>query len=190
MFNDKLTCPNHKWVNGVGWVPRGELHEVTTPAVTFPTVPLIDLIDKVKCFLVEPIFGEDDPTPGYDSWDSRTITGWRRADTGEIRKHLSEFPVGAMWRAYWLKKNWIWSNETEPHVIVRCPNGAGTRDWDIDSRASNCALPSDTTHRCWVRHGRPPNLTVDKNGPTCSAGAGSIALPNWHGFLRGGMLTI
>jgi hypothetical protein len=103
----------------------------------------------------------------------------------------SEWGVGAMWRAVWYWKNAAWDNETEPHLIVRCPNGAeSTRDWDIDSRCSNCGLPGDHLHRCWVRHGEPPNLTVDKAGVTCNAGAGSIALPHWHGFLRNGELVV
>lgn len=60
--------------------------------------------------------------------------------------------------------------------------------WDIDSRASNCTKPSDTTHRCWVRTGTPPNVTAGKSGNTCSAGAGSILVPGWHGFLTNGEL--
>jgi hypothetical protein len=58
----------------------------------------------------------------------------------------------------------------------------------IDSRASNCTLPNDREHKCWIRHGTPPDLTVDKNGKTCAAGAGSIQLGNYHGFLRNGHL--
>jgi len=57
----------------------------------------------------------------------------------------------------------------------------------IDSRASNCTLPDDNVHKCWVRHGEAPNFTVDKNGATCAAGAGSIQTSNWHGFLRNGV---
>jgi hypothetical protein len=56
-------------------------------------------------------------------------------------------------------------------------------------RASNCTMPNDMLHRCWVRHGNPPMITVDKNGPTCGAGAGSILSGNWHGFLRNGELV-
>lgn len=48
-----------------------------------------------------------------------------------------------------------------------------------------------TPHKCWVRHGTPPGevVHVDKNGITCGAGAGSIAIPNWHGFLHNGELV-
>ena len=38
----------------------------------------------------------------------------------------------------------------------------------------------------WVTDG---TLHVDKNGVTCAAGAGSIALPNLHGFLHNGHLA-
>ena len=69
------------------------------------------------------------------------------------------------------------------HLYAVLPNG---RYWDIDSRASNCGRPDDRTHRCWVRHGEPPNVTVDKQGDTCTAGAGSILADDYHGFLRAG----
>jgi hypothetical protein len=122
------------------------------------------------------------------------IVAWARSDTGERHERNSQFGVGAMWRAIWMPKNWCWDNETEPHLLVRCPDGPetlthrGYHDWDIDSRCSNCGLPNDRLHRCWVRHGVPPDVHVDKAGVTCSAGAGSIALPHWHGFLTNGYL--
>jgi hypothetical protein len=155
---------------------------------------------SIECFLIEPIwepYSAEAAAAGfhnkYEDWrpgENVCIAGWRRVDTGEERKHNNEFGVGAMWFAYWQVRNRDWSNETGPHLHVRCPNGPdGTRDWDIDSRCSNCALPNDKLHRCWIRHGEPPNITVDKSGLTCSAGAGSIALPKWHGFLRGGRLV-
>lgn len=116
---------------------------------------------------------------------------WRRIDTGEVKNHIHEFSVGAMWRATWYKseKNglygWDWDNATEPPLIVLTPGG----DWNIDSRASNCTLPNERLHRCWVRHGAPPTITVDKNGSTCRAGGGSIMCGNYHGFLQNGFLT-
>jgi hypothetical protein len=72
-------------------------------------------------------------------------------------------------------------------LIVRCPGG---QDWMIDSRASNCTRKDDNKHFCWVRRGKPEDgtLHVDKNGDTCSAGAGSIQTANWHGFLHNGLL--
>ena len=50
--------------------------------------------------------------------------------------------------------------------------------------------PYGLAHRCWCRHGEPPNITVDKNGPTCPAGAGSIQCNDWHGYLRNGELVV
>lgn len=79
-----------------------------------------------------------------------------------------------------------WDNCEGQHLQVVLPNG---RHWDIDSRASNCTMPNDRLHRCWVRAGEPPNITVGKNGLTCSAGAGSIQAGAYHGFLRNGVLT-
>jgi len=72
------------------------------------------------------------------------------------------------------------------HLAVVCPDGHW---WDIDGRASNCTMKEDKLHRCWVRHGDLPNITVDKNGVTCAAGAGSIQTDRWHGFLRNGELV-
>jgi hypothetical protein len=96
-----------------------------------------------------------------------------------------QLPVGAMFFADWYPKNMFWDNKEDDHLFVLTPGG----EWDIDSRASNCTLPNDRLHRCWVRHGEPPNIHVDKNGHTCAAGAGSIALPGYHGFLHNGYLT-
>ena len=79
-----------------------------------------------------------------------------------------------------------WDNCDGRHLYARVPNG---EHWDIDSRASNCTMREDRTHRCWVRTGRPEDGTIDvgKGGITCSAGAGSIQTARWHGFLRNGI---
>lgn len=134
----------------------------------------------VRCFYLEPV-----GAPGE---------GYRRVDTGEVYAHLKDAPPGAMWDAPWMhdygksRGGFLMAgpNTDGRFLIVRMPNG---HDWMIDSRCSNCTLPEDDDHRCWVRHGEPPNLTVDKNGRTCSAGAGSIQSGNWHGFLRNGELV-
>lgn len=81
-----------------------------------------------------------------------------------------------------------WTNCDGKHLQCILPNG---EQWDIDSRASNCTKPEDRTHRCWVRHGDPTKgevIHVDKNGNTCNAGAGSIIVDGWHGFLHQGIL--
>ncbi len=58
--------------------------------------------------------------------------------------------------------------------------------WGIDGRARNCTLPSDNEHRCWIRHGTVGDrLTVDKNGKTCNAGAGSIVTLNLQTYVLG-----
>lgn len=96
---------------------------------------------------------------------------------------LRDAPVGAMYYADWLSEN---RRGPDGHrLMVRTPGGW----WDVDSRASNCTKPHDHEHRCWVRHGIPPKVTVDKNGNTCAAGAGSILVGKYHGFLRDGYLT-
>lgn len=82
-----------------------------------------------------------------------------------------------------------WTNCDGMHLHAICPNG---QHWDIDSRASNCTLKDETTHRCWVRHGDPRKgelVHVDKAGHTCAAGAGSIVAGDFHGWLHSGFFT-
>jgi hypothetical protein len=82
-----------------------------------------------------------------------------------------------------------WTNCDGKHLMVVLPNGHG---WDVNSRASNCTMKDDGAHRCWVRHGDPDKgepVHVDKAGNTCAAGAGSIAVPGYHGFLHNGELS-
>lgn len=98
---------------------------------------------------------------------------------------LRDSPPGAMWYGDWMLTEG--SNRfrgPDGHcLMVRLPNG---NEWHIDSQASNCTMPGDDEHKCWVRHGDPPNITVDKNGHTCAAGGGSIQSGDYHGFLRNG----
>jgi hypothetical protein len=140
-------------------------------------------MNPIKTFLLEPIYSGE--LLSYPSWDNRALKGWRNPITGIETEWPHQQDVGAMWRAAWLPKGFVWENETEAHLIVKTPGG----DWDIDNRASNCTLPNDKVHRCWVRHGEPPNVDVNKSGITCNAGAGSIVIGNWHGFLRNGYLV-
>lgn len=117
-----------------------------------------------------------------DHWQVFQDPIYRRSDTGEMIP-LRDAPAGAMWYADWLLPR---CSGPDGHVlIVKTPGG----DWVVDDRASNCTKPEDKEHRCWVRHGVPPEITVDKNGNTCSAGAGSIQAGRYHGFLRGGYLV-
>lgn len=124
-----------------------------------------------------------------DNWQLFTEHLYRR-DTGE-EYTLRKAPPGAMWYADWLTEGRpasgnLYRGPDGRCLVVVCPDG---HQWMVDSRCSNCTLPDDNIHKCWVRHGTPPNITVDKNGVTCAAGAGSIQTPTWHGFLRNGVLT-
>lgn len=92
-------------------------------------------------------------------------------------------PIGAMWFADWYLP--ACAGPDGHSLVVRTPGG----DWLVDSRASNCTLPNDDVHKCWVRTGEPPNITVGKGGFTCAAGAGSILMSNgYHAFLQDGIL--
>lgn len=106
---------------------------------------------------------------------------YKRIDTGETFP-FCESPVGAIWHEKDLDD--IFTGPDGKCYAVNTPGGK----WYIDRRASNCTLPNDNVHKCWIRHGEAPNFTVDKNGHTCSAGAGSIQIGNYHGFLRNGVL--
>jgi hypothetical protein len=78
-----------------------------------------------------------------------------------------------------------WTNCSGTHRHAVLPDGG---HWGLDGRCSNCTLPKDTEHRCWVITGSQANLTSNKAGRTCSAGAGSIVSPRgWHGFLKNGL---
>ena len=120
-------------------------------------------------------FTAADPFDTFQDWSEAL---YRRGDDGSITT-LRAAPDGAMWDAWW----YPWKGPDGRSLIARCPGG---HDWAIDARASNCALPGDEEHRCWIRHGEPPLITVDKDGLTCAAGAGSIQAGAYHGFLRNG----
>jgi hypothetical protein len=137
--------------------------------------------------------GRDDPRwpvacpCGYafgpdDQWQEWSEALYRRADTGELVT-IRGAPDGAMWDAWWMP-DWSHRGPDGRCLVVKCPGG---HDWMVDSRASNCTMPDDDEHRCWVRHGEPPAITVGKDGPTCAAGAGSIQCGGYHGFLRAGV---
>ena len=98
--------------------------------------------------------------------------------------NIREAPPGAIWRATWYEDIKSLCGVDGRAYIIQTPGGS----WHIDGTASNCNLPG-VEHKCWCRHGEAPNFTVDKTGVTCSAGAGSILFPNYHGFLRDGYLV-
>lgn len=131
-----------------------------------------------------------------DEWQVWQEQVYQRADNGEYRRlgikaspEQEEVPraePGACWDAWWMPS--AMRRPDGLYLMVRLPDDS---DWAVDSQASNCTRPGEP-HECWVRHGDPREckVTVDKNGPnTCSAGAGSIASANWHGFLTNGELV-
>lgn len=128
---------------------------------------------KVKCFLVEKT---GRMTPFVDGVSSPI---YRRIDTGEeiISRDL---PIGAMYYADSEYQQYYRPGPDGRTLFVVTPGGR----WDIDSQASNCTMADEKTHYCWVRHGEPPAVTVDKKGHTCKAGAGSIVMGGFHGYLR------
>lgn len=129
-----------------------------------------------------------------DHWQYFNESLYVRKDTNEIVT-LRSVPVGAMWFAPWLDQMYV--PQLEHVLVVKLPNN---HDWVVDSEASNCTMPKKALeggafqlpyqqdHHCWVLHGVPPMVTVDKNGNTCQAGGGSIAIPGWHGYLQNGVL--
>ena len=146
-------------------------------------------MERVSCFLIEQCEG-----------------GYRRVDNpADVRPHSSDFEPGAMYfnehyadrlckdhpdyQAFWLKHYHLGPDGKV--LLVKLPNEMW---WNVDGRASNCDKKDDNEHACWVRHGEAPNITVDKQGLTCGAGAGSIdsthgTYGNWHGFLQNGVLV-
>lgn len=163
---------------------------------------------EIKCFWLEDtgrrhLAFVDGRAIEVDSIDE--LAGWqsaqpiyRRVDTGE-QMLWRNAPAGAMRDAVWLQydglplygeedtgnpRGW-WRGPDNRVLQVKTPGG----DWIIDSRASNCDLPKDNAHRCWCRTGTPPDITVDKNGVTCGAGAGSIQCRDYHGHLVKGYLV-
>lgn len=147
-------------------------------------------MEPIKCTMWEKTDREmavhhrdEDGSPA--SW-----TPWyRNVETGEEVPGF-ELPIGAMRDQAGLSDRFKERAGADGrYIVVRIPSTHGGIDWYIDGRASNCGRPDDNLHRCWVRHGEPPNITVDKNGDTCDAGAGSIAVDGFHGFLRDGHLV-
>lgn len=127
-----------------------------------------------------------------DEWQVFHDRIYVRRDTSE-EMTLTKAPPGAMWFADWMVRgedqNW-WRGPDGHCLMVR---GFYGQDFCPDQRASNCTLPTDDKHKCWVRVGEVPNINIGKvGGPTCGAGAGSFYFgPNreWHGFLESGELV-
>lgn len=138
-------------------------------------VPHTDPRWPVECVCREYRFSE------IDVWQINNAPLYQRSDTGELVTLHDALP-GAIWNAHWMPDTY--KGPDGRCLVCRTPGG----DWMLDSRASNCTRPGEP-HQCWVRHGEPPDLHVDKDGDTCAAGAGSIMVGTWHGFLHRGYLV-
>lgn len=134
------------------------------------------MADRIRC-----VWFENTGThTNFENGIARAI--YRNMETGETCDSR-DLPAGALWAS---KRSWTPRTVDGLTVYCRLPDG---RDWAIDGRATNCTIPEDLEHHCWIRHGTVGEpVTVDKNGRTCAAGAGSIATPDYHGFLRAGYL--
>lgn len=120
-----------------------------------------------------------------DEWQVNTNRFYRSQD-GTVDTPIRKAPPGAMWFSPFYDQLFV--PQLEHCLVVMLPGGD---HWIVDSQANNCTMQEDRRqekHHCWVIRGTPPNLTVDKSAPTCAAGAGSIAAPGYHGFLRNGYL--
>lgn len=148
-----------------------------------------------------------------DEWQLFEASEYARVDDPAQMFTLRDAAPGAMYYNDWLLE--VFPEYAGPDgrsLTVRLPNGS---DWNIDSVATNCDMKCKTCgvpyaqhqgdhghpyeeavkHKCWIRHGTPPVITVGKDGITCTAGAGSIAWgvegepKYYHGFLQNGEFT-
>lgn len=206
--SDSGNCPSTGWIHDASTKPMWRGKAETAPKVDEEGRPVSgDVYPHVDpCWPKECGCGykfTDD-----DHWQFNAHQLYRRSDTGELTT-LRAAPVGSMWRATWMespgKRHWSTWMDKDAVWVCRLPHD---HDWIIGMRAANCDSPCKSCgkpyhahkddrshsyedsrpHKCWVAHGEPPYMHVDKNGVTCGAGAGSIATPKWHGFLHHGKL--
>ena len=109
---------------------------------------------------------------------------YRRADGEGEEFGLRDAAPGALWRTPIYEDSPAFRGLDGESWWCMTPGGV----WHMDGRASNCTMRNDDVHKCWVRTGTAPDFHVDKNGNTCSAGAGSILCGGYHGFLHHGYL--
>lgn len=170
-----------------------------TPAFPDDLIPRSDSRWPIKCEECDFVFPEGDRRQIYSD------RLFKRQDTGEVLP-LREAGPGAMYDAFWLAEIEAFRGPDGRSLIVIAPNGL---EWAVDGFANNCDSPcancgkpfhqcqgscpegfkDSHPHKCWVRHGEPPKITVDKDGITCGAGAGSIQVGGFHGFLRDGIFV-
>lgn len=150
--------------------------------------PLEERMEAYKRLLVCDACGR--PVTTEWSFGAGMSALWRRRDGAptDLRKRPEDFGVGATWECPWLTV--LFENTWDDWPAGKAPIEILTpgRGWMPESRASNCTMPNDKRHRCWVLHGEGLGLTANKAGVTCGAGAGSIQCGVWHGWLEGGFL--
>jgi len=196
---DTKKCPlQYSYHNKIVWV--GEATEKRTSDGYIESTPVDSYQDDPRWPAKCDCGYAFDPMDEADQVFTETI--YRRTDTGEEMTQR-DAPAGAIWNAWWMPS----AKRPGGDGMYLCCRMPGNHDWAIDGRATNCDSPCKVCgvpyhahenkghnyedarpHQCWIRHGPPSNLTVDKNGVTCGAGAGSIVVPGWHGFLTAGIL--
>ena len=122
-----------------------------------------------------------------DQWQVYGQRLWSYGSEDDLRfTTLHDAPPGAMYYADHMIQEDGWYKGPDGHCLaIKIP---GNHWWFPDARAKNCTKPKDNRHRCWVRRGFVPLITIDKQGETCKAGAGSILTDKWHGHLKDGLL--
>lgn len=110
-----------------------------------------------------------------DGWQVFAQRLLKRTDNGDILT-WEDAPAGAMYDAPWYH-GWMQGDDGRS-LMVKLPGGS---DWLIDGRANNCSCKGERTsgHHCWIRMGEPPKVTASP----------SILVPNYHGWLRDGVLV-
>lgn len=115
------------------------------------------------------VFSPEDP------WQHGWNRLFQRSDGGGLTT-LANAPVGAMWYADWMPKNY--KGEDGHCLVVRTPGG----DWCVDGPSSN--------GNGWTRTGLVPDITAR---PSILMGEvksedGKVFSPGYHGFLTNGVL--
>jgi hypothetical protein len=205
----EATDTNRRWLrrytqeHSGGWTCAEGWHEAKTPIPDGPRVPSathgphVDGEESADDFAFDqrwPTHCEEGCGYAFAETDARQVFTRRIYRVVEVmpgaalavgaETTIDEAPPGAQWYADWMGE---WAQGPDGRTLmVKLPDG---HTWTVDGEATNCTRKGDRSHRCWIRHGTPPLVTVDKVGETCQAGGGSIQTDGYHGFLQGGILT-
>jgi hypothetical protein len=109
------------------------------------------------------------PFVDTDHWQVFTDWLFKNSETGELHE-LRKLPPGAMYHTHWYDDDMRGPDGLALTVMLpdRTP-------WCIDGYAHNNGV---RTPHGWTRTGTPPNVSVSP----------SILTPNYHGWLRNGVL--